>query len=306
MADREKLKRTLWGVGSLTLMSVSLFLLFRRVDPNEVRAGWEKIWSSGGLTALVFWTLVYATLQGLRFAMVYPAGVSLRRHVELNFANHSGNILLPARLGEAIRPFYLKLWKPELPLKAIIGWTLWEKLGEFLSMVLFLAVTALLYRQGLIGNTPSWPLTLSCSAIVLLALLLPQLLWRMSRGQHLPSRGPGMAWALGLSFATWVANLLGLLAVTGNPMMSFGLLLTMSIAGAIPLFPGGLGAAQWAFVLLNDFAHLASDGEALAYSASIHLIWLLVRLLVGVPLLLSWGWPERLDAVKNAMRNEVD
>lgn len=99
-------------------------------------------------------------------------------------------------------------------------------------------------------------------------------------------------WAVLVSTATWIANALGILAVTGDPKIAFALLVSMTLAGAIPMLPAGLGAAQWAAVALAGIINLA-ESEALAYSSAIHVVWILSRLIVGVPIMfLAWGWPE--------------
>ncbi len=203
-----------------------------------------------------------------------------------------------------MRPTYLKRWWPDLHLKEIIGWTLFEKITEFSSMLIFVVGGGLIYflpqiklDQKIGPNALIFGVAFIAISI-LLCLKRLQVKDYFSKQKHFSDiAGPlgkkeKFAWAVLISTATWMANSLGILAVVGDPKAAFALLVSMTLAGAIPMLPAGLGAAQWAAVALAGIINLA-ESEALAYSSAIHLVWIFSRLIVGIPLMFfAWGWPE--------------
>lgn len=295
---KQKISLILSSLAAIALLA----LLFRRVDLDTFWTTVRGFLSGGKLAGLVIASYLYVAIQGLRFSILYPGPASLAQHVGLNFGNHTGNILVPGRMGEAIRPLYMKRWWPETRLKELITWAVFEKFAEFGSMILFVASGLVVWgtRPDVIVALPEalpWVLSLASILFVALAML------RKSRGENL-GRSEKLAWALGLSYVTWLVNTLGVYAVTGDLRLAFALLVTMTLASAVPMLPAGLGATQWAAVALSSFMHLA-EGEALAYSSAIQVTWILVRLSVGVPLLLFvWGWPKARE-IALVKRNEV-
>ncbi|MEO5669044.1 MAG: hypothetical protein ABIR96_13365, partial [Bdellovibrionota bacterium] len=149
----------------------------------------------------------------------------------------------------------------------------------------------------LLPDTLPWWLAAISAAILALALVRRRMCPEMGRAEKL-------GWALVLSYLTWLVNTLGVIAVTGDIRMAFALLVTMTLASAVPMLPAGLGATQWAVVALSNFMHLA-EGQAFAYSSAIQLTWIFVRLSIGFPLLLFvWGWPKTRE-MEMVKRNEV-
>jgi uncharacterized membrane protein YbhN (UPF0104 family) len=278
-----------------------LALLFRRVDLPTFWATVQSFATGGKLSGLLVCCYVYVILQGLRFSILYPGRATLLQHIGLNFGNHTGNILVPGRMGEAIRPLYLKRWWPSTPLKDVIKWAVVEKFAELGSMVLFVITGLVVWGAQpetvtVLPQKLPWLVAAASSAVVGAAL------WRKTR-QAQTGRVEKILWALALSYVTWMVNTLGVYAVTGDMRMAFALLVTMTLASAVPMLPAGLGATQWAAVALANFMHLA-EGEALAYSSALHLTWIFVRLSVGFPLLFFvWGWPKTRE-MEMVKRNE--
>lgn len=68
------------------------------------------------------------TCQGLRFWCLWPEGkVPLYKLLGLPFLMHTGNILLPLRVGEAVQPLTLKRWSPAQSFKSIFFWVILDK-----------------------------------------------------------------------------------------------------------------------------------------------------------------------------------
>jgi hypothetical protein len=284
------LRQKLYLFLGLLASGILLYFLFRDIDSATFFSRIRSFWNEGRLWGLLFWSYLYVILQGVRYSMLYPGKASVWQHIGLNFGNHVGNILIPGRVGEVVRPLYLKRWWPETSLKEVIGWALFEKAGEFISMILFVVIGLLYFETSLSQHTPhanTMALAMGSQVLIFFALSL------LRRWQKpLLSKKEKAFWTVLLSFLTWNANVLGVLSVTGDLKLSYALLVTMTLASAIPMLPAGLGAAQWAAVALGRFMDWAQN-EAVIYSSTIHLLWIVVRLSVGLPLLLFvWGWPQ--------------
>ncbi|MEO5668765.1 MAG: lysylphosphatidylglycerol synthase domain-containing protein, partial [Bdellovibrionota bacterium] len=132
---KQKLSLILSSIVAIALM----VMLFRRVDINTFWSTIQSFLSGGKIAGLLICSYLYVAIQGLRFSILYPGHASLAQQVGLNFGNHTGNILVPGRMGEAIRPLYLKRWWPQTKIKDVITWTVFEKFAELGSMVLFVA-----------------------------------------------------------------------------------------------------------------------------------------------------------------------
>lgn len=308
-------KRALTFSLSIGLAAILLYFLFRRFDTDQILVQVQNFVQSGQLWPLAWWSLVYVCIQGLRFFVVFPSRASLPKHLGLNFCNHAGNILLPGRAGEAVRPTYIKRWWPHTPLKSIVKWTVFEKICELVSMLIFVGV-GLFFFYG--PWSPFWsqhwlvkdlhvvgPIVALTVVFAALWRLHSLGMFRTQKRLEMGDAGPlknfeKAFWATALSFCTWIANALGILAVMGSTQVAFALIVSMTLAGAIPFLPAGLGAAQWAAVALSDLIQIA-ETEALALSSAIHIVWILIRLLLGVPLLfMVWGWPSSQE-ISNAM-----
>jgi len=295
-------KQKIYLLLSSLLAIVLLTLLFQKIDTTTFWPTIRSFATGGKLSALLLCCYAYVAIQGLRFSILYPGKATLWQHIGLNFGNHSGNILIPGRMGEAVRPLYMKRWWPETKLKEVIKWAVVEKFAEFVSMVLFLGTGIAVWGTGATSTT-LLPDNLPWSLVAFSVLLLAAGLWRKKKAPHM-NRTEKILWAVALSYLTWLVNTLGVLAVTGDLRIAFALLVTMTLASAVPMLPAGLGAAQWAVVALSSFMHMA-EGEAMAYSSALHLVWIFVRLSVGVPLLLFvWGWPKARE-VQLVKENEV-
>lgn len=183
-------------------------------------------------------------LEGLRFWVLCPAGLSLRRHVALCFAAHTGNIVAPLRAGELLRPWLLQKKGGEPSLRTVVAWSLVEKALEVLALLPFVATAALLFGQAV-----SWALPAAAAGLLLAAAVAGRFLGRRLREAN------GAAWSAGrlgmalcLSIAVWALNWGMFLAVVPGPKMSLLILLAVNLGLALPGLPAGLGPYEAAFV----------------------------------------------------------
>lgn len=317
------MKKALMFLVSAGLSGALLYFLFQKIDSEAVFAQIKEFARGWGLITLVIWSLMYVSIQGLRFFFLYPAHSSYRIHWGLNICNHTANILLPGRIGEATRPTYLKRWHPELPLKEIAYWSVFEKLPELCSMLIFIGIGVFLFYGPMPLDPKNTTAYGSANLIVIVSILALVIALMRRKGYsvhgygrnsdksmeaHQDPKGPfnqkqKFFFAVLLSVCTWAANTAGIIAITGDVKVAFALLVSMTLAGAIPMLPAGLGAAQWAAVALADLLEIAQT-EALAYSAAIHVIWILTRIAFGIPLIFFvWGWPQQKSIATEASSN---
>lgn len=81
----------------------------------------------------------------------------------------------------------------------------------------------------------------------------------------------------------------------GEPRVALALLVGVGFGSGIPSLPAGVGAYEAAFLWSGE--HALPHDQVLAAAVVSHAVQLLTTLLVGVPVLLLWGWPRRRDAV---------
>ncbi len=97
------------------------------------------------LVPFVLLIVVYHLLRVWRWALILGPGyrISFRSLLGINMIGFMAINLLPARLGELVRP-YLLLEKENVPLGAGLASVLIERMLDFLTMLLFLAVVVFL------------------------------------------------------------------------------------------------------------------------------------------------------------------
>lgn len=97
--DRRPWLRVVPGAVSVIL----LLWLCRSMELSALRAGLRQL-SVQALLLLGCAAMAATVVQGIRFWLLFPGGLTLWRHLGLNFAVQAGNILLPVRTGEFCVP----------------------------------------------------------------------------------------------------------------------------------------------------------------------------------------------------------
>lgn len=222
--------------------------------------------------------------QALRFYFLYPGGLSPLRHVALNFALQTGNILLPVRSGELLRPFYMKRWNPALPVTDLVRWSVADKFAELIAIVPLVLLACDVFandpRFGVISAW-AWP-----AAGVIVAIGLPLMLFKG------PPLGGRLLLSIGCSFVGWLLNLAIFYFMAGDIRLALELLVMVNLATAIPGLPAGLGAFEAAFVWVERLRGVPQE-QALALALVTHTVQILGTLVIGLPILTAWGWPEQ-------------
>jgi uncharacterized membrane protein YbhN (UPF0104 family) len=296
---QQKLKRRGLQILSFALGFGVLLWILSQADLAALGSALKQVPPKAVIEASLA-TFVATALHGIRFYWLRPEKLSPLRHANLAFAMYAGNILLPMRAGEIIRPFYIKRWSPRSSLPALIRWTLFDKLIEIIA-ILPLAVPGLLLVGRHIPSFPHYTMPparvlvfMSC-VLALGGLLLVTTLFRTRRAIA----------AYATALVMWSSIFCIYWALVPNVDLALQLFFASSCAVAIPALPGGLGAFEAAFVWVGQHAGLSYDA-ALARGLVAHSLQMAVVLAIGVPLLSHWGWPQPDDKIMKLAAQEQE
>lgn len=275
---------------------------FRGFDHAGFRAALAQF-SPGSLVLLAAVILAATVLQGLCFWILLPAGLGPLRHIGMCFAMYSGNILLPLRTGELLRPFYLRCFRPELTLRTLLLWSVVDRALLLLTgLPLLLAGAAVFMADAELGPVLRRSSAILGAVAVAAAIAGAVLLARYMRRQGAELAGRGVLRRVGLATAVyvpyWVTIYLMYYIVLPEPRLALALTVVVSCATAIPSLPANLGSYEAAFLWVGSLWHVPHN-TVLAAALLSHAAQILLTLAVGGPLILLWGWPRR-DAAPGA------
>ena len=266
------------------------------------RIEWGPVWQAFAqvpvtiLLAVFIASWLATVFQALRFYFLYPGGLGPVRHVALNFALQAGNVLLPMRSGELLRPFYMKRWNHGLPLRGLVAWSLIDKIAELIAILPLVLAACQVFASDprfSVLSRWAWP----TAAVVILggaAMLLVQ--WRRGAGASAFNTAGDRSLAraallsIACSLVGWLFNLWIFYLVVPDLRLALALLVGVNIAAAIPALPAGLGAFEAAFVWVGHMAGVP-PAQALALALVAHIVQIVATLSLGVPTLVLWGWP---------------
>lgn len=224
--------------------------------------------------------LVATFFQGLRFFWLLPnSNISALRQVGLQFVVNSGNILLPFRASEVIRPLFLKKWEDRISIKELILWTVVDKFLEALSFLPFLLVASEMFSISRI-----W-------LFVAIALGGAGIFFWRRRWPHIQPRS--LILATLASCAMWTAYVFSFGVLFSSWKLGFGATIATTLGSVIPAGPASIGTFEAALTwFLESFKQMPAS-EALAVAVAAHGSLIFSSLMVGVPLIMTWGWPKR-------------
>jgi uncharacterized membrane protein YbhN (UPF0104 family) len=205
--------------------------------------------------------------------------ISALRQVGLQFVVNSGNILLPFRTSEVIRPLYLKKWEDKISIKELIVWTLVDKSLEALSFLPFLLLASEMFSISRV-----W-------LFVAIALGGVGILFWRKKWPHIQPRS--LILATLSSFAMWTAYVFSFGVLFSSWKMGFGATIATTLGSVIPAGPASIGTFEAALTwFLESFKQMPAS-EALAVAVAAHGSLILSSLIIGLPLIMIWGWPKR-------------
>jgi len=238
-----------------------------------------------------------AFAQGLLFYCLCPAGQSAWCHVRLVFALQTGNIVLPLRSGELIRPFYLNRWHPQSTYKTLVGFTLADKGLQVIAVFPYLLVGLYLFAADAQLSAALRQLGYVLGGIMVPVLLASALWVRRRLGHNLGEQAASIsprAW-LGAGFwalLMWVGTYSMYYFAIGDAKVALALMVGVGFGSGIPSLPAGVGAYEATFLWVGERAHLPHD-QVLVAAVVAHSVQILTTLAFGLPTLLFWGWPKR-------------
>lgn len=321
--DRNSLIKIVFG----TLLGIlALWLVFRGTSAEEIVTGLQAadLWMVGLGVLIVLFNV--ATLATRWWLMLLRDWKSTEFYTFLGgiYLGQMFNILIPARLGELARIYFVSE-RMEVTKAGLLGSLVLEKVLEVIAFGL--AITFLITALAL----PAWVtepgrtfLTLALSALFAMAALLKWgrkfLVWITPILGKLPGgwgeRISGILeraltgfdsmrswkkqlpiWVLTFSslFLSALTNyiIMGAVSIQAPFTASLFVLIVLQIGSAPPSAPGKLGVFHYLTVLALSAFGIEKD-LALAYSVLLYVVALLPKILIGVGVLIfsRWRLPE--------------
>ena len=313
-----------WG-GRLAGLAVSLIAIVIVIRTVDVAETFEILKRADPLLLLVVLLVIaaQAVIRGWRWRMLLPprpdgSAVPVRRTISPMLIGYLGNIVLPARLGEAIRAFLVARREDLVPLQAF-GATMLERLVDVVVLALISLVAALVL------GAEWWIIVIGLVAglggVVVLALLVvlgfTRLVdvgrWVLGK-LHLADRlerllGWAGSFATGVDRGRDVPRLLGVCAVSVVAWvldasifylvgLSLDIELTIAqavligavavLATAVPAAPGYVGTFELAATATAVALGIPRE-EALAMAVLVHIITLIPVAIAGAIALIMSG-----------------
>jgi glycosyltransferase 2 family protein len=270
----ERMKRILGFTAKVTLSLVALFIVFRKVDLEQLgqvlrhsRWGWflPALLLVAGSKVLSAWRLnAFFRAIGLRLSEGY--------NLRLYWLGMYYNLFLPGGIGGDAYKVYLLKRQGQARVRDLVMATLADRALGLLALVLLaLGLTAWLDLPLPGAAWWIWGAPL-CMGAAWLALYL-------IRRDFLPVFWPALAQSLGVQLLQMLA-VGALLQMTGTPFPWLGylfLFLLSSVLTALPISYGGAGAREIAFYFGATYLGLP-EAPAVALSLLFYLASLLVSL----------------------------
>lgn len=263
------------------LVAVIFYYLLKFTDVQSVTVAMRelKAWQIGGV---ILFTIAANLMQGLRFYFLWPSEqVPAWKQALLTACVHTGNILLPLKAGETVRPLMLMKWDDSVTVKQVVYWSVIDKIFEFASLLPFVLMA-------------SWTLNyhVTTSTVLSVAGLGTLIVW----GVRTKIRARSFVSAYFFSTLYWFATIGVFFMVLPQLNHAIGLMVGTTFASSLPGIPAGLGPFEAAFVWVGNKAGLDA-GRSMGLALSTHGLMILATVAVGLPLGALWGWPKRSEQV---------
>lgn len=319
-----QMKTALKMVAGLLVAAVLLWLFFRGVDLQSLgTALGEARW--GWLVVCLGMALLHFLVRAWRWQLLLAPirrGVSLRALTEAILAGYAVTFLIPARLGELVRPSLLAR-RERLPLPATLATVGLDRLLDGATLTVFL-VAFLLFSPGAANGIPEsvaggmrfWGLLIGggmFAALVVLGVLSANSHWLPAAGTEggwrsrllgfMHSALAGMkalhgarplAGAILGSLAIWLV--LAVQAYAGMRAFaidlpffsSFGLVAALAVGIALPT-PAGAGGYHAAGAAFLQLVYQVGEAQAVAAILILHLISVVPAIILGSAVLAREG-----------------
>tara|TARA_R110000850_G_scaffold237758_6_gene362445 strand:- start:3644 stop:4537 length:894 start_codon:yes stop_codon:yes gene_type:complete len=272
------LKKKVSTALKLVLTGLALFLVFRKIDTNQL---WQIVqtihwfWLIPALLLFVLSKVFTAYRLNLYFKNIGLV-ISERLNLRLYLIGMFYNLFLPGGIGGDGYKVYLLNKHYQTSVKELVQAALLDRLGGLVAIILLLLLMVLPVDLTLpFASGIPWELLIGIAALMVLPAfwLMQKLLFK----RFFPSFWKANGWSLLGQLAQLVCAffILKALGVTENILAYQLVFLLSSIVAVLPLTIGGVGARELVFVYAYTYAGI-DEATAVAFSLIFFLITALV------------------------------
>lgn len=274
------LKKKVSTALKLVLTGLALFLVFRKIDTNQL---WQIVqtiywfWLIPALLLFVLSKVFTAFRLNLYFKNIGLA-ISEKLNLRLYLIGMFYNLFLPGGIGGDGYKVYLLNKHYKTSVKELVQAALLDRLGGLVAIILLLLLMVLPVDLTL-PFASDIPLELLIGIAAVLVLPAFWLIQKLLFKKFLPSFWKANAWSLLGQLAQLVSAffILRALGVTESILAYQLVFLLSSIVAVLPLTIGGVGARELVFVYAHTYAGI-DEATAVAFSLIFFLITALVSL----------------------------
>lgn len=274
------LKKKLTTVLKLVLTGLALFLVFQKIDTEQL---WQItktihwLWLIPAILTFVLSKLFTAFRLNLYFKNI-NLEISEKLNIKLYLIGMFYNLFLPGGIGGDGYKVYLLNKHYQIPVKSLVQASLLDRVGGLVAIVFLLLVLMLSVDLNLpFASLVSWELLVGVATL----LVFPAF-WFMQKlmfKAFLPSFWKANGWSMVGQVAQLICAwfILKSLGVTENFLAYQLVFLLSSIVAVLPLTIGGVGARELVFVYAHTYAGI-DEASAVAFSLIFFLITAMVSL----------------------------
>ena len=281
MAKTESsLKKKLTTVLKLVLTGLALFLVFRKIDTDQL---WQItktinwLWLIPAVLTFVLSKLFTAFRLNLYFKNI-GVQISEMLNIKLYLIGMFYNLFLPGGIGGDGYKVYLLNKHYQTPVKPLVQASLLDRLGGLVAIVFLLLVLILPVDLTLpFASQVPWEILVGIAALLVFPVfwLMQKLLFKAFLPSFWKANGWSMAGQIAQLICAWF--ILKSLGVTENFLAYQLVFLLSSIVAVLPLTIGGVGARELVFVYAHTYAGI-DEAIAVAFSLIFFLITAAVSL----------------------------
>tara|TARA_R110002012_G_scaffold286864_1_gene478646 strand:- start:36381 stop:37262 length:882 start_codon:yes stop_codon:yes gene_type:complete len=277
---KSSLKKKLTTALKLVLTGFALFLVFRKIDTDQL---WQItktihwLWLLPAVLTFVLSKLFTAFRLNLYFKNI-GLFISEKLNIKLYLIGMFYNLFLPGGIGGDGYKIYLLNKQYKTPVKSLVQASLLDRLGGLVAIIFLLLVLILPVDLTLpFDSQIPWEILVGIAALLVFPAfwVMQKLMFKAFLPSFLKANGWSMAGQLAQLVCAWF--ILKSLGVTENFLAYQLVFLLSSIVAVLPLTIGGVGARELVFVYAHTYAGI-DEAIAVAFSLIFFLITAMVSL----------------------------
>ena len=282
MAKTERsLKKKLTTALKLVLTGLALFLVFRKIDTEQL---WQItktihwLWLLPAILTFVLSKLFTAFRLNLYFKNI-GLFISEKLNIKLYLIGMFYNLFLPGGIGGDGYKIYLLNKQYKTPVKSLVQASLLDRLGGLVAIIFLLLILILPVDLTLpFASKIPWEILVGIAVLLVFPTfwLMQKLMFKAFLTSFWKANGWSMAGQLAQLICAWF--ILKSLGVTENFLAYQLVFLLSSIVAVLPLTIGGVGARELVFVYAHTYAGI-DEAVSVAFSLIFFLISAMVSLI---------------------------